>query len=279
MPQPSRLGAIRKAATQEGTYHGEDVVRTRRSRSTAPAASSSSSMTRTAKTKATSPSRPSSLRPMRSTSWPSTARGLICMPMAAERIDRLGIPMMVGRNDDHFGTPFTVSVEARAGVSTGISAADRARTVQVLIDPKTRPEDLVDARPHVPAARPRRRRAGARRPDRGRGRPLQARGPLPGRPLLRDDEGRRHHGAAARPAALRLAAQGQDHQRRPAHRVSKAEGEAGPARHRDRHPNGSRPVARVRVQEHHRPGRARRPRHGRHHRRPSRCWCACTASA
>jgi 3,4-dihydroxy 2-butanone 4-phosphate synthase/GTP cyclohydrolase II len=70
------------------------------------------------------------------------ARGLICMPMAAERIGRLGIPMMVGRNDDHFGTPFTVSVEARSGVSTGISAADRARTVQVLIDPKTRPEDL-----------------------------------------------------------------------------------------------------------------------------------------
>src|SRR3990167_6227069 len=52
------------------------------------------------------------------------ARGLICMPMAAERIGRLGIPMMVGRNDDHFGTPFTVSVEARSGVSTGISAAD-----------------------------------------------------------------------------------------------------------------------------------------------------------
>jgi 3,4-dihydroxy 2-butanone 4-phosphate synthase/GTP cyclohydrolase II len=70
------------------------------------------------------------------------ARGLVCMPMAADRVDRLGIPMMVGRNDDHFGTPFTVSVEARIGVSTGISAADRARTVQVLIDPKTRPEDL-----------------------------------------------------------------------------------------------------------------------------------------
>ncbi|MDZ4277573.1 MAG: bifunctional 3,4-dihydroxy-2-butanone-4-phosphate synthase/GTP cyclohydrolase II [Dehalococcoidia bacterium] len=70
-------------------------------------------------------------------------RGLICMSMAAERIDRLGIPMMVGRNDSHFGTPFTVSVEARTGVSTGISAEDRARTVQVLIDPKTRPEDLV----------------------------------------------------------------------------------------------------------------------------------------
>ncbi len=70
-------------------------------------------------------------------------RGLICMPMTEDRVDKLGIPMMVGRNDSHFGTPFTVTVEARSGVSTGISAADRARTVQVLIDPKTRPEDLV----------------------------------------------------------------------------------------------------------------------------------------
>src|SRR3989304_2778164 len=70
-------------------------------------------------------------------------RGLICMSMTAERIARLSIPMMVGRNDSHFGTPFTVSVEARVGVSTGISAPDRSRTVQVLIDPKTRPEDLV----------------------------------------------------------------------------------------------------------------------------------------
>ncbi|MGB2694174.1 MAG: bifunctional 3,4-dihydroxy-2-butanone-4-phosphate synthase/GTP cyclohydrolase II [Dehalococcoidia bacterium] len=70
-------------------------------------------------------------------------RGLICMPMTADRVDRLGLPMMVGRNDSHFGTPFTVSVEARDGVSTGISAADRARTAQVLIDPKTRHEDIV----------------------------------------------------------------------------------------------------------------------------------------
>jgi 3,4-dihydroxy 2-butanone 4-phosphate synthase/GTP cyclohydrolase II len=70
-------------------------------------------------------------------------RGLICMPMTMDRVDKLGIPMMVGRNDSHFGTPFTVSVEARSGVSTGISAADRARTAEVLIDPKTRPEDLV----------------------------------------------------------------------------------------------------------------------------------------
>jgi 3,4-dihydroxy 2-butanone 4-phosphate synthase/GTP cyclohydrolase II len=70
-------------------------------------------------------------------------RGLICVAMSAERLDELRIPLMVGRNDSHFGTGFTVSVEARCGVTTGISAADRACTVQVLADPDARPEDLV----------------------------------------------------------------------------------------------------------------------------------------
>jgi 3,4-dihydroxy 2-butanone 4-phosphate synthase/GTP cyclohydrolase II len=70
-------------------------------------------------------------------------RGLICVPMTAERLEQLHIPMMVNHNDSHFGTPFSVSVEARSGVTTGISAADRARTTQVLIDPRTRPNDLV----------------------------------------------------------------------------------------------------------------------------------------
>jgi len=70
-------------------------------------------------------------------------RGLVCIPMTGERLDELRIPMMVGDNKSRFGTAFTVSVEARDGVSTGISAYDRARTVQVLIDSATRPEDLV----------------------------------------------------------------------------------------------------------------------------------------
>jgi 3,4-dihydroxy 2-butanone 4-phosphate synthase/GTP cyclohydrolase II len=71
------------------------------------------------------------------------ARGLICMPMAAERVDALGLPMMVSSNSSHFGTPFTIPVEAKVGVTTGISAADRARTVQVLLDPTTTLNDLV----------------------------------------------------------------------------------------------------------------------------------------
>ncbi|MFN0148758.1 MAG: bifunctional 3,4-dihydroxy-2-butanone-4-phosphate synthase/GTP cyclohydrolase II [Dehalococcoidia bacterium] len=70
-------------------------------------------------------------------------RGLICSPITEDRVADLRLPMMADDNSSHFGTPFTVSVEARTGVSTGISASDRARTVQVLIDPKSRPEDLV----------------------------------------------------------------------------------------------------------------------------------------
>jgi 3,4-dihydroxy 2-butanone 4-phosphate synthase/GTP cyclohydrolase II len=70
-------------------------------------------------------------------------RGLICVPLTAARLDELHMPMMSTNNSSHFGTPFAMSVEARSGVTTGISAADRARTVQVLIDPKSRPEDLV----------------------------------------------------------------------------------------------------------------------------------------
>jgi 3,4-dihydroxy 2-butanone 4-phosphate synthase/GTP cyclohydrolase II len=70
-------------------------------------------------------------------------RGLVCIPMTGERLDELRVPMMVGENKSRFGTGFTVSVEARDGVSTGISAHDRARTVRVLIDSASRPEDLV----------------------------------------------------------------------------------------------------------------------------------------
>jgi 3,4-dihydroxy 2-butanone 4-phosphate synthase/GTP cyclohydrolase II len=65
--------------------------------------------------------------------------------MTGERLDQLRIPMMVDpvRNGSMFGTSFTISVEARSGVTTGISAADRAQTVQALIDPKSTPDDLV----------------------------------------------------------------------------------------------------------------------------------------
>lgn len=70
-------------------------------------------------------------------------RGLICLTMTEERVDHLRLPMMTSHNHSPFATAFTVSIEAREGVSTGISAADRARTIQVAIDPTSGPQDLV----------------------------------------------------------------------------------------------------------------------------------------
>jgi 3,4-dihydroxy 2-butanone 4-phosphate synthase/GTP cyclohydrolase II len=71
------------------------------------------------------------------------ARGLICLCLSEERCDELGLRQMTERNETPYGTAFTVSVEAREGVTTGISAPDRSRTIQVAIDPTTAPEDLV----------------------------------------------------------------------------------------------------------------------------------------
>lgn len=70
-------------------------------------------------------------------------RGLICVPIIGKRLDDLEIPMMVDTNTSSYGTAFTVAVDASKGVSTGISAADRAATVHALIDPTTRPSDLL----------------------------------------------------------------------------------------------------------------------------------------
>ena len=70
-------------------------------------------------------------------------RGLICLTLTRERCERLNLPPMVARNGDKKGTAFTVSIEAAEGVTTGISAADRARTVQAAVAPDARAEDLV----------------------------------------------------------------------------------------------------------------------------------------
>jgi 3,4-dihydroxy 2-butanone 4-phosphate synthase/GTP cyclohydrolase II len=75
-------------------------------------------------------------------------RGLICLSLTTERVDALKLPMMADDNTSTFGTAFTVSIEARKGVSTGISVHDRAHTILTAINPKAKPEDL--ARPgHV----------------------------------------------------------------------------------------------------------------------------------
>src|SRR5258706_7627418 len=72
-------------------------------------------------------------------------RGLICLPLTAERCDYLRLPLMSPQNTSNFGTAFCESIDAREGVTTGISAADRTRTILTAIDPATRPSDL--ARP------------------------------------------------------------------------------------------------------------------------------------
>lgn len=71
--------------------------------------------------------------------------GIICVPMLGERLDQLDLPMMVARNTEEFRTAFTVSVDAAEGVTTGISAHDRTRTIRILADPDSGPADL--ARP------------------------------------------------------------------------------------------------------------------------------------
>ncbi|HEV7824814.1 MAG TPA: bifunctional 3,4-dihydroxy-2-butanone-4-phosphate synthase/GTP cyclohydrolase II [Mycobacteriales bacterium] len=70
-------------------------------------------------------------------------RGLLCVPMEPAALDRLQLGQMVVENTERMGTAFTVSVDAREGITTGISAADRARTVELLVDPHTVPQDIV----------------------------------------------------------------------------------------------------------------------------------------
>lgn len=71
------------------------------------------------------------------------ARGLVCLPMEDRLIDKLGLPLMTQKNGAQYGTNFTVSIEAAKGISTGISAADRAHTIQTAVSPQVQPEDIV----------------------------------------------------------------------------------------------------------------------------------------
>jgi len=69
--------------------------------------------------------------------------GIICVPLSGERLDRLHVPLMVGNNEAQYGTAFTVSVDARHDINTGVSAHDRAQTIRVLAEPASQPSDLV----------------------------------------------------------------------------------------------------------------------------------------
>lgn len=73
----------------------------------------------------------------------TNGKGLICIPMTGDRLSQLGLERMRKKGGDKQGTAFTVSVDAKHGTSTGISAADRAKTIEVLLDPKTQHEDLM----------------------------------------------------------------------------------------------------------------------------------------
>ncbi len=120
-------------------------------------------------------------------------RGLICMPVTSQRLEELRLPMMVQDNTSRYTTAFTVTVDAIHGATTGISAFDRAATVQAVLDPATKPEDL---------ARPGGRRPGQGRPDGGVGGPDQTGRPVSGVRPLRDDEGGRHDGPYAGPGGV-----------------------------------------------------------------------------
>ena len=93
-------------------------------------------------------------------------RGLICLSLTEERCDYMRLSPMTSANESPFGTAFTESIEAREGVTTGISAADRARTIQVAVDPASRPSDLVRPGHIFSLARPQRRRPRPRRTNR-----------------------------------------------------------------------------------------------------------------
>ena len=115
-------------------------------------------------------------------------RGIICLSLTPERIEELGLEQMTRHNEAPLGTAFTVSIEAREGVSTGVSAADRAHTIQVAINRGGRARRSRPARPRVPAPRTPVRSSRAHRPDRGVGRPRAAGGAPAGGRHLRDHE-------------------------------------------------------------------------------------------
>ncbi len=121
-------------------------------------------------------------------------RGLVCVPMMSEDLDRLGLPLMVNQQEDHFRTAFTVSVDARKGVTTGISAQDRAKTIQVMAHPVSQPRDLAKPGHVFPLQYRLGRGAAPRRAYGSRG----GSGPPGGLAAhgghLRDHEGRRKHG-------------------------------------------------------------------------------------
>ena len=130
-------------------------------------------------------------------------RGLICLALAKERVDALGLEPMARANGSRHETAFTVSIEAREGITTGICAADRARTIAVAIDANNGPDAFVSPGHVFPLVARAGRRAGSRRPYRGGGRCRAARRAQPVGRDLRDHARGRDDGPARRPDGLR----------------------------------------------------------------------------
>ena len=126
-------------------------------------------------------------------------RGLVCLAMTEERLDHLRIGPMTAENTSNYGTAFCEAIDARDGVTTGISAYDRARTIRVAVDPATRPCRPGPARPCVSAAGAQGRSAAPRRADGSSGGPGTDGGDGAGRHHLRNHARRRDHGPRPRP--------------------------------------------------------------------------------
>ncbi|MGF6481628.1 3,4-dihydroxy-2-butanone 4-phosphate synthase [Paraburkholderia sp. JPY419] len=142
-------------------------------------------------------------------------RGLICLTLTQDRCKQLNLPLMTYRNGTQYGTAFTVSIEAAEGVTTGISAADRARTIAAAVAPDAKAEHIVQpghifpimAQPGGVLVRAGHTEAGCDF--------TRLAGLTPGRGDLRSDQGRRHDGASAGPARVRQGAWPEDrHDRR-----------------------------------------------------------------
>ncbi len=138
------------------------------------------------------------------------ARGLICLALTPERVEELQLPQQAVENTATFGTAFTVSIDARKDITTGISAADRATTIHVAIDPQSKAERSGAARTYFPIEGPKGRRVEACRADRRVGRSGQVGRAAACRRHLRDHERRRHDGAGAGADQVRQGAQTQD---------------------------------------------------------------------
>ncbi len=131
-------------------------------------------------------------------------RGLICLTLTRDRCRQLRLPLMVSDTDLDQRRPISrVSIEAAEGVTTGISAYDRAHTIRAAVAPGARPEDLRQPGHIFPLMAQPGGVLTPRRPHRGGLRPRATRGPRAGGRDRRDPERRRHDGAAARPREVR----------------------------------------------------------------------------